>query len=73
MNRCVALDINGKQCRRTAIGLYSYHGESELYGGWDEVGEPSWVVAAFCEKHTTKDETHEQGMARMRLEQKKVK
>jgi hypothetical protein len=47
--RCCALDMNGKRCRRIAVALEQYHGDSELYGSFK--GRPPWVEVAFCIEH----------------------
>lgn len=48
-HQCVALDQNGKRCRKPAIVQGHYHGDSEIYGYGD--ANPGWVVVWFCAKH----------------------
>ena len=65
--RCCALDGNGRQCRATGVGTYSYSGDGEIYD-YDRV---KWVVVPFCFKHIpSRDETHVACMRRMRRQQK---
>lgn len=49
LGRCVALDQDGKRCRKQATGYVRYHGENELTAFSERA---SWVAAAFCEPHT---------------------
>lgn len=59
--RCIALDQNGRQCRRASDGVYAYHGESELYA--DKV---TWVAAPFCfNHHGHLEQTHREAMREM--------
>jgi hypothetical protein len=47
---CVALDNNGRRCRRRAVRVEQYHGEHEIYGYFNEPW-PTWVRAALCPRH----------------------
>lgn len=48
--RCIALDMDGHQCRKIAARVTCYHGDGEIYDHQNP--EPSWVRAAFCEQHS---------------------
>lgn len=48
MTRCVALDMEGIRCRNKAVGLFAYHGNSEIYP--DSV--PTLVAADLCKSHS---------------------
>lgn len=52
--KCVALDMNGKRCRRDAVEMIRYHGDPELYGSYLGRNEPGWLLAALCDKHAAK-------------------
>lgn len=47
---CIALDMNGKRCRRGASRVEQYHGDGEIYGPWSNPW-PQWVRAALCDSH----------------------
>ena len=49
--RCSAMDMNGKQCRSSAVRQENYHGDHEMYRGFPGEKAPVWVRVAFCEKH----------------------
>jgi hypothetical protein len=49
---CAALDMHGKCCRKRARPWpFHYHGDSELYGTFNEPW-PGWVRVYLCEKHS---------------------
>ena len=49
---CIALDNDGKRCRRRAVRIEHYHGDSEIYGTCNNDPWPCWVRAAFCDEHS---------------------
>ncbi|MEY4385602.1 MAG: hypothetical protein RLY20_885 [Verrucomicrobiota bacterium] len=51
LGRCVALDSNGRRCRREATVSERYHGDDELYGYLVETNSPQWVVVELCDRH----------------------
>lgn len=69
--RCGALSGNGTQCRRKAIGRFSYHGDCEIYA--DHVA--TWVIVPFCFFHVQDVNRlpHDKDMRRMRKAQKIAK
>ena len=48
-DRCMALDMNGARCRRSAIVWDSYHGDGEIYDS--NRGDPGWVRVKLCRQH----------------------
>lgn len=48
MIQCCALDQDGNQCPRPARSYIRYHGDSELYSGFNR--HPTWVQIAMCEE-----------------------
>ena len=48
--KCVALDSNGKRCRRRAVWEGPYHGDHEFVIDLED-REVSWILAKFCSKH----------------------
>jgi hypothetical protein len=46
--RCFAMDVDGRRCRKRATGNVRYHGDPELVS---QSGRPGWVVAPMCEPH----------------------
>jgi hypothetical protein len=51
--RCVALDQDGKRCRRKAEWKGPYHGNPDFYLPLNEYG-PGWVRVEFCRLHASK-------------------
>lgn len=49
---CVALDKNGKRCKKRATWKGYYHGDSEMYTHFDEA--PQWVQVEMCNEHASK-------------------
>jgi hypothetical protein len=49
LDTCAALDSSGRKCPKPAAGNFNYHGEPEIYDGFD--GRPTWVRVRLCEKH----------------------
>ncbi len=45
--RCQGLDINAKLCRRLAVGVWDYHGDSEIWGGGMS-NRAGWVRVHLC-------------------------
>ena len=52
LQRCQALNSEGKQCRKRTLIQHQYHGDSEIYGfDEDRVG---WVNVYLCIDHAIK-------------------
>jgi hypothetical protein len=49
MKTCVVLDSNGWRCRKRVTAQGAYHGDSELYDGFN--GKPTWVKIGVCREH----------------------
>lgn len=47
--RCDALDMHGRRCRKRASVITHYHGASDVYPFSEDV--PQWVRVALCLKH----------------------
>ncbi|MGW8178193.1 MAG: hypothetical protein ACWGQW_05410 [bacterium] len=50
--RCVALDSDGKRCRKKATWKGEYHGDGEIYTYFDNA--PQWVQVEMCNEHASK-------------------
>ena len=49
IEKCIALDNKGHQCRKWATEVTYYHGHDVFYGAPNLT--PTWVRAAFCDIH----------------------
>lgn len=47
--QCRAIDMHGRRCRNIAVMVANYHGDHELYDGFDD--KPGWVKVELCKKH----------------------
>lgn len=50
--KCARLDSNGKRCKNNSIGLFTYHGDGEIYRNFKEE-DTTWVVVPMCALHKT--------------------
>lgn len=53
IEKCQALNNDGKQCSNKIIKYVNYHGDSEMYEYHFEHGEfdCKWVKIGICKKH----------------------
>lgn len=52
INKCQALDSDGKQCKLRGSRTVRYHGENEIYSSWFADKFPiSWVKIKVCKSH----------------------
>ena len=52
MNKCQALDSDGKQCKLSGTRTVKYHGDNEKYSGWISDKFPiTWVKIKVCKSH----------------------
>ena len=47
--QCQVLDIDGKKCKRKAVGTHEYHGDRKIYDALS--GRPGWVRVYMCRWH----------------------
>ena len=47
--KCQVLDGDGKRCLKVSAGWEKYHGDHELYNGFN--GRPVWVTVRMCKDH----------------------
>ena len=49
-HRCQALDSKGNQCKSQKTKTKEYHGDNEIYDGFND--QPTWVKVWLCKKHS---------------------